>query len=322
MKNIQVPKQYRKYLKFSKNDLDKLIDFDSYTFYKFGENIIKEFNSYTELHKRFFYKCMKFSEAIIYKHKTKEEYLFRIKCNNDVELYFYSLDEDIKCIHRDNLPAIIEHKWYMHVNVITLTYIVKNVEHRLYGPQYIEYTFEKNSNEKPCNVYLQYFQNDKRHRVNGPAFVSICKNKFFYIEYYINDELIKDKPSKIQYNDIGAVDEIIIMHDDYHEKYQFIYTFDSINNKYCKSKIIHSYLNVYEELHNLTGPAIITKNYTTKETVKTWHIDGIEFPDDVIKIENNEIQYPITKQDIIKTLLFDREYGNLVKDLIKNKSKV
>jgi len=312
MKNIQVPKQYRKYLKFSKNDLDKLIDFDSYTFYKFGENIIKEFNSYTELHKRFFYKCMKFSEAIIYKHKTKEEYLFRIKFNNENELHIYSLDENIRCIHRDNLPAIIEHKRYKFINVTNLIYMVKNINHRLYGPQSIEYVFNYN-NEKPFNVYLQYFQNDKMHRVNGPAYIYIIESKFNLIEYFINDEPVKDKPSRIQYNNNGTIDEITIMRDGYYEKYEFLY--DNNNNKYCKSRIIHNYLNKDDKLHNLTGPAIIAKNYKTKEIVKTWYFNGTEFPDDVIKIENNEIQYPVTKQDIIKTLLFDREYGMYIKSL-------
>lgn len=79
--------------------------------------------------------------------------------------------------------------------------------------------------------------------------------------------------------------------------------------------------NINKQLHRLTGPAKIM--YYEKAEYHPWKdyfIDGEPFPYWLPKIEYGKVKEELTKRIIVKAIIYNREYGLLLKQIYDNLS--
>ena len=97
------------------------------------------------------------------------------------------------------------------------------------------------------------------------------------------------------------------------------YTID-ITAYYKSPEVPEEYINIECFDCTIDGSSIVSALVGSTISITSDYIDGKEFNDNIIKVDKGIIQRPVTKRDIIETILFDREYGMYIKGLLDEKS--
>ena len=171
--------------------------------------------------------------------------------------------------------------------------------------------------EKYYNVKL-YYLNEKRHRIDGPAFIKYDTNGNIQIEkYYINGKKHRiDGPAFIKYHDLKDYSlKKILFKIFYNEK--ILKEIEYWNNGkkhrldgpaflcYYKNGNIQTEMHFsYSILHREDGPAIV--DYNTNQSIFNdyFYINGNKISKKQLKsIGINSENYPFSKSDMMKIKL-------------------
>lgn len=224
-------------------------------------------------------------EIKCFKHPITNRYKIIKEDYNNMKFYFYYLSDSLS-LHRENGPAFIQ---TCNGTVLNEEYYELNIPHRLNGPQRILYSENK--------IRAKYYRiNGELHRENGPAYTVYFPgtNKIHEEIYYICGKKYRENgPAHIIYNSHGA------------RCYEVWYK----NNLF----------------HRLDGPAVIECDFTDgQRTNSLWFLKGRPLDTDNLPIfERGKVvgKVKLTKANVLKAFLFDREYGDFAKQ-IYDKSKI
>lgn len=165
--------------------------------------------------------------------------------------------------------------------------------------------------------YEAYYQNGMAYRLNGPQEIQYNNNKINLQIYKINNNIWhrEDGPAYTSYNSTtGNINmEVYYVNGKKHcENNPAYYEYDELGNK-TKERWYKHGVN-----HRLDGPAYT--QYSPSKLEECWIVNGRvvnlnEYP----VVKDNKIcdKIPLTKETILKTFLFDREYGLFLNEKYK-----
>ncbi len=288
---MKLHKSIRQYAKFDQNKLNELIEINSYNVVE-----LKEFDSHfksklKELTEQYYYN----SKIIdLFKHKTNNSYMLHIRDNPSYKLYLdvylYFIDEpDSFNLHRIKKPSEI---LLSNSNNIELNYYKNGVLHNEYGPSHITYELKNNSFTL---IYIGFRKNGEFYNKNGLVAYALLTSDSLGLTFMRNN---------------------IVKHFNYNGSNQFIEITDLNNDTevgIVKAKNYTSYKYKSKKMyHKLNGPAVtfIQNGVISKQ----WWINNNLIPDDIFQYEEG-LEKNITKSDVLKATLFDREYGEFLNGL-------
>ena len=219
----------------------------------------------------------------------------------------YFTDEDCTNNHRDDGPACFHYDDYNKI-ILSYSWFKNNIPHRDGDlPQEVKIAKKYSTN----HIYyyphvVAYRKNGELHRNNNPAYI-----EFFNVYYTINNKTETVKMiKKLQWFVEGRG------HNN-NEQPSFVTFFSNYNNN-----TINMGCKIFKrngDLHRFEGPAWIEKTWQEKIKYKRWYINGKrldrrKFP----YLENGKLKGNMLKDKglILKTTLFDREYGQFIRGII------
>lgn len=141
---------------------------------------------------------------------------------------------------------------------------------------------------------IYYKEGGKLHNPTGPArYTYFPTGKLKSLEYYVHGVMFRqnDLPNYIQFYESGKF-------------------------------FVKEWRNAQNQLHRLTGPAKII--YYDNDNDKPWkefYIEGTYFPYWLPKVEFSTTKDDLTKSIIAKAIMFNREYGVLLKTIWDSRQK-
>jgi len=336
MSKKTISKRYRKYFKFKLTDIEKIIEFDKCTLYKHFPKIktIIKANRRNKYLNKLFSNIEKYTndeESRYYSiditiYKALNAFLFKIeKTKIDSQYtgafqyvyYIHSLDEECTTIHHNYLPGKITHinQRYDIKNIVIIEYYNLGCFYRKYGPACLRYAYMENVISK-LRLDYTYTTLNKKYPYQISWNYKDLDNMYFEPDFDDNKcqahniYFENNKPKTIN---IGSKEYGI-----------------QIQKKYAVGSLrvisqTTSYYTISYNLSRLNGPALITEefqDYGKYVKNKQWFFKDIELPNDVPKIENDKPLTPLTKSDILKSILFDREYGAYIKKLYEEQNSI
>jgi len=323
---MKTNKKYRKYTTMTQDQLNELIGLNDYTYVEMYHepntipstilNCIWSITFMLDLVSVIYsHHAMR---VCLYKHNIDKSYLIIFKNETlNVEYYIYCADKEYKVINRYEKPAFIKIKCSSASTYITasLYYIQNNIEHRDFGPQTLLYEQHDRTNNKFFLSQLAYKQNGILYRSNGIVKLSFNNHTDINLDNGIAKSSIVCSYRQVIKNNVKysinyklgnhlLVNSIMVIFLDYPGKYI------KINDG------IYFYEN--STLHRYEGPAILTKNDGIEK--KSWFINGEFLPDTIVKLTNNIPNKPLTKANILEAMLFNRNYGEYLLNLSKEKT--
>lgn len=222
------------------------------------------------------------STVNIFQKPNTEEYELLYSINSTNIYIYFCRFENSYMIHKSDSPAIIQRD--QKYNTITYECHYRNgLKHNSVGPAEFLYAVSG-----PLQ-FQAYYIDGLLHNENGPAttmYSSLKTNRRIEKYFYKHKLHREDGPALISYNDSG--------------------------------QILDQYWYKHDKPHRLNGPAFITQK------TKSWYVNGVlinrkKYP----VVENDQIygKVKLTKNNIIKATLFDREYGTFLKEMYDKNEK-
>ena len=293
-------KSIRKYAKFDLTKINELIEIDSY-------DLIKNFETATIVTIKQSLECLKtlddidspreiFKTIQVFKHKTNNSFIIHTTNRIIAKYYYVSCCSDgIFRLHRIKKPAEISIKKLPERMLVELYYFANGKLHNDFGPAILAYT-DYISTTKMELIELGYYRNSHHN-----------KNGLVYYDTYNREKLI------FKHNDITTT--FVYKDNEVEEKANNLYIKIENNNSQqtinkSKNYFKHEHIR-NNRYHRLNGPAFIER--INCKAIIEWWINGKMIPDDIIHYEKG-LEKNITKTDILKAMLFDREYGRFLQE--------